>query len=128
MITIDDIFDRVLLRSGQFILKTNNVEIDIDNFRLLVEDCLEIYNYASPYDMEDTVDFRGTRIFTFPQNYGVLNRPPSWIAEAHPIGGIGSSRFNGHGSNGHTLSLIHISEPTRPERISYAVFCLKKKK
>mgnify|MGYP000028501189 CR=1 FL=1 len=24
-------------------------------------------------------------------------------------------------------SLIHISEPTRPERISYAVFCLKKK-
>ena len=28
----------------------------------------------------------------------------------------------------HMLSLIHISEPTRPERISYAVFCLKKKK
>ena len=27
-----------------------------------------------------------------------------------------------------SLSLIHISEPTRPERISYAVFCLKKKK
>ncbi len=25
------------------------------------------------------------------------------------------------------LPLIHISEPTRPERISYAVFCLKKK-
>ena len=24
------------------------------------------------------------------------------------------------------LSLIHISEPTRPEPISYAVFCLKK--
>ena len=27
----------------------------------------------------------------------------------------------------HSLSLIHISEPTRPERISYAVFCLKKR-
>ena len=26
-----------------------------------------------------------------------------------------------------TLSLIHISEPTRQEAISYAVFCLKKK-
>ena len=25
------------------------------------------------------------------------------------------------------LSLIHISEPTRPYSISYAVFCLKKK-
>ena len=28
----------------------------------------------------------------------------------------------------HTLSLIHISEPTRPISISYAVFCLKKKR
>ena len=27
-----------------------------------------------------------------------------------------------------TLSLIHISEPTRHAQISYAVFCLKKKK
>src|SRR5660397_87835 len=27
----------------------------------------------------------------------------------------------------HSLSLIHISEPTRLRRISYAVFCLKKK-
>src|SRR5660397_259366 len=27
----------------------------------------------------------------------------------------------------YTLSLIHISEPTRLRRISYAVFCLKKK-
>ena len=29
---------------------------------------------------------------------------------------------------GEVLSLIHISEPTRPRLISYAVFCLKKKK
>src|SRR5664279_4452416 len=28
--------------------------------------------------------------------------------------------------NGHKLSLIHISEPTRRTPISYAVFCLKK--
>ena len=28
----------------------------------------------------------------------------------------------------HALSLIHISEPTRLGMISYAVFCLKKKK
>ena len=30
-------------------------------------------------------------------------------------------------NTGLMLSLIHISEPTRPERISYAVFCLKQK-
>ena len=31
-------------------------------------------------------------------------------------------------ANAVTLSLIHISEPTRLLSISYAVFCLKKKK
>eukprot|EP00831_Metopus_contortus_P041989 TRINITY_DN3306_c0_g1_i2.p3 TRINITY_DN3306_c0_g1~~TRINITY_DN3306_c0_g1_i2.p3 ORF type:complete len:105 (-),score=20.33 TRINITY_DN3306_c0_g1_i2:93-407(-) len=31
-------------------------------------------------------------------------------------------------NQGFVLSLIHISEPTRPLYISYAVFCLKKKK
>eukprot|EP00658_Telonema_sp_P-2_P055997 TRINITY_DN4449_c0_g1_i5.p1 TRINITY_DN4449_c0_g1~~TRINITY_DN4449_c0_g1_i5.p1 ORF type:complete len:103 (-),score=31.28 TRINITY_DN4449_c0_g1_i5:60-368(-) len=31
-------------------------------------------------------------------------------------------------NNGNNLSLIHISEPTRLLSISYAVFCLKKKK
>ena len=42
-------------------------------------------------------------------------------ARRHPLAGReGARRF--------ALSLIHISEPTRPERISYAVFCLKKKK
>src|SRR5660397_270131 len=33
-----------------------------------------------------------------------------------------------HGATTRFLSLIHISEPTRLRRISYAVFCLKKKK
>eukprot|EP00831_Metopus_contortus_P054783 TRINITY_DN4617_c0_g1_i4.p1 TRINITY_DN4617_c0_g1~~TRINITY_DN4617_c0_g1_i4.p1 ORF type:complete len:184 (-),score=19.90 TRINITY_DN4617_c0_g1_i4:55-579(-) len=36
-----------------------------------------------------------------------------------------SLQFN---NSGYFLSLIHISEPTRPLYISYAVFCLKKKK
>ena len=34
----------------------------------------------------------------------------------------------GLGMTGLSLSLIHISEPTRLGMISYAVFCLKKKK
>ena len=37
--------------------------------------------------------------------------------------------FNKHHKNTiYMLSLIHISEPTRQAEISYAVFCLKKKK
>ena len=40
--------------------------------------------------------------------------------------GVGFDVENPDGSQ--DLSLIHISEPTRLRRISYAVFCLKKKK
>ena len=36
--------------------------------------------------------------------------------------------FNPYGETVLFLSLIHISEPTRQAEISYAVFCLKKKK
>src|SRR5665647_3776713 len=36
--------------------------------------------------------------------------------------------FKNTKSTGYNLSLIHISEPTRRTPISYAVFCLKKKK
>ena len=35
---------------------------------------------------------------------------------------------SGGDAPGMNLSLIHISEPTRQAEISYAVFCLKKKK
>src|SRR5678815_1265941 len=40
----------------------------------------------------------------------------------------GSPLFTNAGASDYTLSLIHISEPTRLLSISYAVFCLKKKK
>src|SRR5664279_912289 len=36
--------------------------------------------------------------------------------------------FTSGGTEGDNLALIHISEPTRRTPISYAVFCLKKKK
>src|SRR5660398_316198 len=44
-----------------------------------------------------------------------------WVT-GQGLPGYGASRGDGG------LSLIHISEPTRLRRISYAVFCLKKKK
>ena len=54
------------------------------------------------------------------------------VRSPYPPGGTG---WPAHGQSWEAwtsapvkLSLIHISEPTRPERISYAVFCLKKKK
>ena len=54
----------------------------------------------------------------FPRNNG--GRSSHFPVEEEPARLVTSSIF--------TLSLIHISEPTRLGMISYAVFCLKKKK
>eukprot|EP00658_Telonema_sp_P-2_P004075 TRINITY_DN11527_c0_g1_i5.p1 TRINITY_DN11527_c0_g1~~TRINITY_DN11527_c0_g1_i5.p1 ORF type:complete len:115 (+),score=19.15 TRINITY_DN11527_c0_g1_i5:301-645(+) len=49
-------------------------------------------------------------------------RPPSSQVLPQPSGNVSDPEF------ALELSLIHISEPTRLLSISYAVFCLKKKK
>src|SRR5660398_219730 len=55
-------------------------------------------------------------------------------AQRHPGGDGGTEEphdrpdLAARGDAVQELSLIHISEPTRLRRISYAVFCLKKKK
>src|SRR5680860_1739502 len=58
---------------------------------------------------------------------GLLNRAMcSWIIAVWY--GLVESVFMSYVGGVHVLSLIHISEPTRRTPISYAVFCLKKKK
>eukprot|EP00658_Telonema_sp_P-2_P082368 TRINITY_DN869_c0_g1_i19.p1 TRINITY_DN869_c0_g1~~TRINITY_DN869_c0_g1_i19.p1 ORF type:complete len:108 (-),score=13.78 TRINITY_DN869_c0_g1_i19:112-435(-) len=48
--------------------------------------------------------------------------------QCHCEGGLGSVQHQPYSHTLSRLSLIHISEPTRLLSISYAVFCLKKKK
>ena len=48
--------------------------------------------------------------------------------EAYAAGYTGKGQKVGIFDTPVVLALIHISEPTRPLYISYAVFCLKKKK
>ena len=47
---------------------------------------------------------------------------------AYDIEIVNDAAHAGEANHGWCLSLIHISEPTRQAEISYAVFCLKKKK
>ena len=54
-----------------------------------------------------------------------LNLTEVYVAENYKETNISTVEINRPGLE---LSLIHISEPTRLRRISYAVFCLKKKK
>ena len=51
-----------------------------------------------------------------------------WLTMAGSSGGTALAVSAGNQAHELDLSLIHISEPTRQEAISYAVFCLKKKK
>ena len=61
--------------------------------------------------------------------------PPAVKGEAVKRDAEGNPMWTARGDREHPsslgqvciLSLIHISEPTRQEAISYAVFCLKKK-
>src|SRR5660398_77216 len=55
---------------------------------------------------------------------GDLVETMSWSGE---LAYANATTLEYQGGQGDTLSLIHISEPTRLRRISYAVFCLKKK-
>src|SRR5665213_1773152 len=56
--------------------------------------------------------------------------PPPQVDRRMQVAAIGGERCPIALPRGGTvgLSLIHISEPTRQAEISYAVFCLKKKK
>ena len=56
---------------------------------------------------------------------GKLNINTATVEQLMALSGIGESKAK---SIVEDLSLIHISEPTRQAEISYAVFCLKKKK
>ena len=59
----------------------------------------------------------------FDSSFLTVRSLASGIPNSHGVtGGVYKTRERIH------LSLIHISEPTRQAEISYAVFCLKKKK
>ncbi len=103
---VKDIFSRIILRSGQFIIKRSNVEIDIDSFRMLVEDALAIYTKASPYVKEYHIRMTARR-FTFTEDYDEeLKQIPNWVSEATPVLGGANPLYSPYGSFGATQDLV----------------------
>ncbi len=89
---INDIFDRILLRSGQFILRKSNVEIDVDSFRILVEDALAIYNKAYPFTKQYSIEIIYPRSVVLDENFDKeMGRSPDWVSEVTPIRYLGNS-------------------------------------
>ena len=71
-----------------------------------------------------------TRVFVFAGQSNMVGSDSrvSDIERFPPFSGLGYPQEGVRFSYVLGLSLIHISEPTRRYAISYAVFCLKKKK
>jgi hypothetical protein len=88
---IRDIFDRILLRSGQYIIRKAKVDIDVDTFRILVEDALADYSKAVPYECDYDLNMNASRNYVFPNDFDpVLLRSPDWLSEVTPISSFGS--------------------------------------
>lgn len=88
---IHDMFDRILLRSGQYIIKKAKVDIDVDSFRVLVEDALADYSKSVPHEVESLINLNNFRSFIFPVDYNEeLQRRPDWLSEVTPTSSFGS--------------------------------------
>lgn len=88
---ITDIFDRILLRSGQYIIRKAKIDIDVDTFRILVEDALAVYSKAVPYECNYDLNFNNFRNMVFPLDFDEeLSRAPDWLSDVTPISSFGS--------------------------------------
>jgi hypothetical protein len=83
-------FKKILIRSGQFLLNTSNIELDADRFQCLVEDTLSIYNRFCPYDEHFFVTTStNRRIILSPELVQSLTgksylATPDWVSDIHP--------------------------------------------
>ena len=110
-----------------FLLYSNTIS---DDFTYVLDDDLVCAKNDYVQDGLSRLD----DIFTHSWYYGFSGTPDRYYRPMMLAGLAMDTSFFGGGPKVHHfmnvlyLSLIHISEPTRLRRISYAVFCLKKKK
>jgi hypothetical protein len=105
--TFQEIFERVLVESGQFLLSTDEIELNSDRFLVLVRAVLAIYNKTEPYELKFNLQL-AQRSFTFTTSTKTLSGAPTGIpdgiADMIPvrIAGISSyflRDFDGHKSD-----------------------------
>ena len=92
---VNDIFERVIIRSGQFLMNKANIEINVDAFKILVEDALAIYSPFRPYVRTLTKQIISPRSFTLTKE-NTIDGVPDFISEATPIlsSGLGIAMFH----------------------------------
>jgi len=114
-------FDRILLRSGQFVLAKSKIEVDNDSFKILVEDALATYSKACPHVVDYVISLMNPRQFRFTPDFDPeMGRVPDWISECNPVqySGISLASFymgnnNIFGSNNRSELIDPIQAPWR---------------
>ena len=88
---IRDMFDRVLVNSGQFILPPEKIELKIGPFLTLVRQILGEYNQYVPMDYTYNIDISGSRQYTFTADTdkGI----PIFISDLVPVRIMGVNPF-----------------------------------
>ena len=84
--TIQQIWERTLVTSSQFLLVKAKIEINVDSFKVLVEDCLEEYNKSRPHSAEFDLNTQTvTYTFTKENDKSGLGRVPDWLSQCDPV-------------------------------------------
>lgn len=96
---IQELFDRIVLLSGQFLVPDDAIELDVNRFKTLVSMALGEYSRYCPYDCHFRASIQSTRQFTFsdanpPASVGnLVGGIPTNIVEAIPVRISGVSPF-----------------------------------
>lgn len=85
------VFEKIVIRSGQFLLSSNNIELNQDRFRELVEDALGVYSKFNPYDEHVITEFASSRRIQLTD--GLMQNltgkeylgTPDWISDVMPV-------------------------------------------
>jgi len=81
--TLQEIYERVLVDAGQFVAGPALVELDIQKFKLLVDRVLERYSRYFPIENRNTITVQN-QLYTY-----VSPNIPDWISECVPITVLG---------------------------------------
>lgn len=80
---LNEMFDVVLVMSGQFLIPDSVIELRVDKFKKLVENCLGVWNNYNPIDRHVYINLQNGRQYTFTDNdeFGI----PQNIVDLQPI-------------------------------------------
>lgn len=93
---IQRLFDKIVIRSGQFLITPSKLELNVDRFRDLVEDALAVYSKFSPYEQYINIHVTSPRTAALTKDrvVALTGKPflgePDFLSDVTPIRMLGT--------------------------------------